>query len=93
MKKRMLSKVLAVAIATVFVAPSVTSIGVKIAKAESKNYVIRDYSQYQDSANFMVGGFYAPDLTNATEVETLINSGLAQFKQSLQVCSSSCNLC
>ena len=76
MKKRMLSKVLAVAIATVFVAPSVTSIGEKIAKAETKNYVIRDYSQYQDSANFMVGGFFAPDLTNTAEVEMLMNSGL-----------------
>ena len=76
MKKRMLSKVLAVAIATIFVAPSVTSIGEKIAKAETKNYVIRDYSQYQDSANFMVGGFFAPDLTNTAEVEMRMNSGL-----------------
>ena len=76
MKKRMLNKVLAIAFATVFVAPTLTSIGVKTVKAESKNYVIRDYSQYQDTADFMVGGFYAPDLTNATEVETLINSGL-----------------
>ncbi len=76
MKKRKLSKVLAVAIATVFVAPSVTSIGKKIAKAEAKNYVIRDYSQYQDSANFMVGGFYAPDLTNESEVALMQEAGL-----------------
>ena len=76
MKKKVLNKMLAVAFATVFVAPSVTSIGVQTAKAASKNYVIRDYSQYAETANLMVGGYYAPDLTNAAEVETLINSGL-----------------
>ena len=76
MKKRKLSKVLAIVFATVFVAPSITALSVRTAKAETKNYVIRDYSQYQDTANFMVGGYYAPDLTNTAEVETLINSGL-----------------
>ena len=76
MKKKLFNRILALVFGVAFVVPSVTSIGVQTARAESKNYVIRDYSQYQDSANFMVGGFYAPDLTNATEVETLINSGL-----------------
>lgn len=76
MKKKVLNKMLAVAFATVFVVPSVTSIGMQTANAASKNYVIRDYSQYAETANLMVGGYYAPDLTNAAEVETLINSGL-----------------
>ena len=76
MKKKVLNKMLAVAFATVFVAPGVTSIGMQTANAASKNYVIRDYSQYAETANLMVGGYYAPDLTNAAEVETLINSGL-----------------
>ena len=76
MKKKVLNKMLAIAFAAVFVAPSVTSIGTQTANAASKNYVIRDYSQYAETANLMVGGYYAPDLTNAAEVETLINSGL-----------------
>ena len=76
MKKKVLNKMLAIAFAAVFVAPSVTSIGSQTANAASKNYVIRDYSQYAETANLMVGGYYAPDLTNAAEVETLINSGL-----------------
>ena len=76
MKQKVLNKMLAIAFATVFVAPSVTSIGMQTANAASKNYVIRDYSQYAETANLMVGGYYAPDLTNAAEVETLINSGL-----------------
>ena len=76
MKKKVLNKMLAIAFAAVFVAPSVTSIDTQTANAASKNYVIRDYSQYADTANLMVGGYYAPDLTNAAEVETLINSGL-----------------
>ena len=76
MKKKVLNKMLAVACAAIFVAPNVTSIGAQSVNAASKNYVIRDYSQYADSANFMVGGFYAPDLTNATEVEVLMNSGM-----------------
>ena len=76
MKQKVLNKMLAIAFATVFVAPSVMSIGMQTANAASKNYVIRDYSQYAETANLMVGGYYAPDLTNAAEVETLINSGL-----------------
>ena len=76
MKKKVLNKMLVIAFAAVFVAPSVTSIGSQTANAASKNYVIRDYSQYAETANLMVGGYYAPDLTNAAEVETLINSGL-----------------
>ncbi len=76
MKKKVLNKMLVIAFAAVFVAPSVTSIGTQTANAASKNYVIRDYSQYAETANLMVGGYYAPDLTNAAEVETLINSGL-----------------
>ena len=76
MKQKVLNKMLALAFATVFVAPGVTSIGMQTANAASKNYVIRDYSQYAETANLMVGGYYAPDLTNAAEVETLINSGL-----------------
>lgn len=76
MKKKVFNKMLAIAFATVFVVPSVTSIGSQTANAASKNYVIRDYSQYAEIANLMVGGYYAPDLTNAAEVETLINSGL-----------------
>ena len=76
MKKKVLNKMLAIAFAAVFVAPSVTSIGTQTANAASKNYVIRDYSQYAETANLMVGGYYAPDLTNPAEVETLINSGL-----------------
>ena len=76
MKKKVFNKMLAIAFATVFVAPNVTSIGAQTVHAESKNYVIRDYSQYADSANFMVGGFYAPDLSNDAEVATLMNSGL-----------------
>ena len=76
MKKKVFNKMLAIAFATVFVAPGVTSIGTQTARALSKNYLIRDYSQYAETANLMVGGYYAPDLTNAAEVETLINSGL-----------------
>ena len=76
MKKKVLNKMLVIAFAAVFVAPSVTSIAMQTANAASKNYVIRDYSQYAETANLMVGGYYAPDLTNAAEVETLINSGL-----------------
>ena len=76
MKKKVLNKMLVIAFAAVFVAPSVTSIGTQTANAAGKNYVIRDYSQYAETANLMVGGYYAPDLTNAAEVETLINSGL-----------------
>ena len=76
MKKKVLNKMLVIAFAAVFVAPGVTSIGTQNANAASKNYVIRDYSQYAETANLMVGGYYAPDLTNAAEVETLINSGL-----------------
>ena len=71
MKKKVLNKMLAIAFAAVFVAPSVTSIGTQTANAASKNYVIRDYSQYAATANLMVGGYYAPDLTNAAEVERL----------------------
>ena len=76
MKKKVLNKMLVIAFAAVFVASGVTSIGTQTANAASKNYVIRDYSQYAETANLMVGGYYAPDLTNAAEVETLINSGL-----------------
>ena len=76
MEKKVLNKILAVAAAALFVAPSVTSVAMKTANAANKQYVIRDYSQYQDSANFMLGGFFAPDLTNAAEVQTLMNSGL-----------------
>ena len=76
MKKKVFNKMLAIAFATVFVAPGVTSIGTQTARALSKNYLIRDYSQYAETANLMVGGYYAPDLTNAAEVETLINSGM-----------------
>ena len=59
MKKKVLNKMLAIAFAAVFVAPSVTSIGTQTANAASKNYVIRDYSQYAETANLMVGGYYA----------------------------------
>ena len=76
MKKKILNRMLALAFGVTFVMPSVASLDVQIANATSKNYVIRDYSQYENSANFMVGGFYAPDLSNDAEVATLMNSGL-----------------
>lgn len=76
MKKKTVNRILALAFGVTFAVPSITTLATQTASAASKNYVIRDYSQYEDSANFMVGGFFAPDLTNAAEVETLINSGL-----------------
>ncbi len=56
--------------------PSFGAFGAISANAESKGYFIRDYSQYQDSANFMVGGYFAPDLTSDAEFQTLLDSGL-----------------
>lgn len=76
MKKKVFNRIIALAFGAAFVAPSITAVASQTANAASKNYVIRDYSQYADSANFMVGGYFAPDLTNAAEVETLMNSGL-----------------
>ena len=76
MKKNVMKRIAVTALGFVFVAPSVLTIGTQNANAASKNYVIRDYSQYASSANFMVGGFFAPDLTNEAEVQTLINSGM-----------------
>ena len=76
MKKKVLTKIFALAFAAAFLAPSVSAINANAEGASNKVYSIRDYSQYADSANFMVGGFFAPDLTNEAEVETLINSGL-----------------
>ena len=76
MKKKLLNRMLALAFGVAFVAPSVTSMTVQMVNAESRNYIIRDYSQYAESANFMVGGFYAPDLTNESEVALMQASGL-----------------
>ena len=73
MKKNILNKMLALAFAAAFAVPTVS---MQTASADGKAYVIRDYSQYASTANFMVGGFFAPDLTNAAEVEMLQNSGL-----------------
>ena len=73
MKKNILNKMLALAFAATFAVPTVS---MQTASADGKAYVIRDYSQYASTANFMVGGFFAPDLTNAAEVEMLQNSGL-----------------
>ena len=53
MKKKLFNRILALAFGVAFVVPSVTSIGVQTASAASKNYVIRDYSQYADSANLL----------------------------------------
>ncbi len=76
MKKKVLTKIFALAFAAAFLAPSVSGIHANAEGAGNKVYLIRDYSQYADSANFMVGGFFAPDLTNEAEVQTLMESGL-----------------
>ncbi|MBO5736841.1 MAG: hypothetical protein J6S04_03425 [Clostridia bacterium] len=72
--KKITYKVLALACATAFAFPCVA--GTQAVNAAGKVYTIRDYSQYASSANFMVGGFFAPDMTNSAEVETLMQSGL-----------------
>ncbi len=76
MKKKITNKLLALVCATAFATPGMAAIGTQTVNAVSKNYIIRDYSQYASNANFMVGGFFAPDMTNSAEVETLMNSGM-----------------
>lgn len=76
MKKKLLTKIFALAFAAAFLAPSVSGVAANAESASNRAYSIRDYSQYADSANFMVGGFFAPDLTNEAEVNTLMQSGL-----------------
>ena len=76
MKKKIFKRAVLSAVCCALVLPTMGLNQVKTAKAEAKSYVIRDYSEYSQSANFMVGGYFAPDLTNDSEVETLINSGL-----------------
>ncbi|MBE7080587.1 MAG: hypothetical protein E7371_05035 [Clostridiales bacterium] len=73
MKKNILNKMFALAFAAAFLTPTVN---IQTASADGKMDVIRDYSQYASTANFMVGGFFAPDLTNPAEVAMLQNSGL-----------------
>ena len=58
MKKKMLKRLFALAFGVAFVMPSVMAVGTTTANAAGKNYVIRDYSRYASSANFMVGGYF-----------------------------------
>ena len=76
MKKKITNKLLALVCVAAFATPGMAAIGTQTANAAGKAYTIRDYSQYASTANFMVGGYFAPDLTNAAEVETLMKSGL-----------------
>lgn len=76
MRNGKMKRIAMLALSFALALPSVSGLGALTAKAGSKSYIIRDYSQFEDSANFMVGGFYAPDLTKASEVETLMNSGM-----------------
>ena len=72
MKKNILNKMFALAFAAAFLTPTVN---IQTASADGKMDVIRDYSQYASTANFMVGGFFAPDLTNPAEVAMLKTRG------------------
>ncbi len=76
MKRKMMKRIAVSALGLAIALPGMGITEWKNASAASNNYVLRDYSQYADSANFMVGGYFAPDLTNAAEVDTLLNSGL-----------------
>ena len=71
MKKKVLTNFFALLFTAAFLAPSVSGVSANAEVVGNKAYVIRDYSQYAGSANFMVGGFFAPDLTNEAEVNTL----------------------
>lgn len=76
MRNGKMKRIAMLALSFALALPSVSGLGALTAKAGNKNYIIRDYSQFEDSANFMVGGYYTPDLTNPDEVETLLQSGL-----------------